>query len=437
MKTITIIGIGTGLATLTKEGLAAIEKAEVLLGASRMLAEFAYFGKPSFPEYQPEKTVKIIEERGESRFAILVSGDVGFYSGAERLSKALSHYHVELIPGISSMNYFFAKLKMPWQDAALLSLHGRQGNLVDWVRRNRLTFALTGGNAGLLAKKLTQTGFGALRVHIGENLGRETERVFSTSAEALETMEIAPLSVMLVENPDADDSIPTGIADNRFLRREIPMTKAEVRAIIMSKLKLSPDDICLDAGAGTGSVTVEMALSAWRGHVYAIDKKMEAIRLVQENCEAFHIGNVTAILRELSGAIRDLPVIDAAFIGGSGGKMKEIIQGLHEKNPAIRIVISAIALESVNAAIQILVEEGFEPEIVQVGVTRSKQAGALHMMLSENPVFIISAGGKDPIIENASKKSSDEKTDGGKHHAEGKNNSGKRLFNEENNGNEQ
>lgn len=393
MKAVTIIGIGTGLDTVTQEGLRAIGRADVLIGAPRLLEAFDEPGKQRYSEYEPERVAQIVENSGQGCFAVLVSGDTGFYSAAEKMCEALFGRDVTLIPGVSSLQCFFAKLKRPWQDAALISCHGRETNLVDAVRRSRLTFALTGDNIPFLGRSLTAAGFGHLRVHAGVNLGMEDERIVSLRAEGLEGAKIGRLAVLLVENPDADSRVRFGLPDESFVRGEVPMTKAEVRAVVASKLSLRPGAICCDVGCGTGSVTAEMALAAYGGRVYAIDGREEAIRLTRENCRAFHIGNVKTILGSAPDALKSLPPVDAAFIGGSGGKMAEIVSALLFKNAAARIVASAVTLESVQAAAAAFAQNGLRSEIVQVCVTRAKRAGEHHLLSAQNPVFIFSGGG--------------------------------------------
>ncbi|MEA4968910.1 MAG: precorrin-6y C5,15-methyltransferase (decarboxylating) subunit CbiE [Candidatus Pelethousia sp.] len=393
MKNVTIIGIGMGQDTLTQEGLRAIGQAEVLLGAPRLLAACPAGNKPAYAAYEPDWVAQIIRESASERFAVLVSGDTGFYSAAQGLLLALAEYEVSLSPGISSLAYFFARLKRPWQGAALLSCHGRTANLVDAVRRNKCTFALTGHNVSLLAAQLTQAGFGGLRATLGEDLGRESERILDLPVAALMAEPVGRLAVLLVENPAADARVRFGIPDEEFIRGDAPMTKAEVRAVILSRLGLMPGAVCCDIGAGTGSVAIEMALAAYEGYVYALDKNEEAIRLISENCRRFHIGNVTPVLGGAPAVLGDLPPLDAAFIGGSGGMMGDIFTMVLSMNPKARIVVSAIALESVSAAIEACQAHGLAAEIVQLNAARAKPAGNLHMLLAQNPVFIISAGG--------------------------------------------
>lgn len=394
MKSVMIVGIGMGADTITGEGLCAIEQAEVLFGAPRMVEAFSRFEKPSYAVYEPDKIKAFLDESELSRFAVLVSGDTGFFSAADGLIAALADYEVRLFPGISSVSYFFANLKRPWQNAALLSCHGKEVNLVDAVRRNQMTFALTGGNVNALAKELAQAGYGALEAAVGENLGAQNERIFTIPVNELAKMPVGKLAVLLIENPCADARMRFGIPDEEFTRGEVPMTKSEARAVTLSRLALSPHAVCCDIGAGTGSVTVEMALAAYNGHVYAVDKNEEAISLIKENCMRFHLGNVTPVLGNAPESLSSLPSMDAAFIGGSGGAMAKIFAVILSKNPSARIVVNAIALETLRAAVEAFKRHGVTPEIVQLSTARAKPVGGLNMMLAQNPVFIVSGGGK-------------------------------------------
>lgn len=161
----------------------------------------------------------------------------------------------------------------------------------------------------------------------------------------------------------------------------------------LSKLGLAPDAVCWDIGCGTGSVTVELALSAYRGRVYAVDRSAAAVYLTRRNCAAFRIGNVKVVSGLAPDVFAALPPPDGAFIGGSGGKMRDIITCLLAKNPRARIVVSAIAWESLTEAMEAFAANGLEAEIIQVGIVRAKATAGLHMLLANNPVFLLSAGG--------------------------------------------
>ena len=393
MKEINIIGMGMSEKTITAEALELIIEADILIGAKRLINEFSHMNKPSFNAYLSNDILEIIEKTDAEKIAILVSGDVGFYSAAEKLVDVLKDYDPNLVSGISSVSYFFAKCSLPWKDANLISCHGLDTNIVSSVRRNRYTFALTGKNIPELQKELVKYGFGDLKAWIGENLGSDEESIQESKISDLEGMEFSSLTVLIIENPDFDSRIRTGIPDEEFIRGKVPMTKSEVRAVCLSKLSLSPTDIAYDIGCGTGSVTIEMAFSAYDGKVYAFDKNEEAIALLEQNCQKFHLDNVEAICGLAPECLKDLPVPDVAFIGGSSGNMDEIVSYLYGINNKMRFVITAVTLENAMAGLDSLKNVGISGDIVQVAVSKGRQIGDLHMLMAQNPIFIISGSG--------------------------------------------
>ena len=395
MKEINIIGMGMSEKTLTAEALALINDADILIGAKRLINEFSELNKPSYNAYLSNDILEIIEKTDAEKIAILVSGDVGFYSAAEKLTETLKDYSPNLIAGISSVSYFFAKCSLPWKDANLISCHGLDTNIVSSVRRNRFTFALTGKNIPELQKELVKYGFGDLKVWIGENLGSDEESIQESMISDLEGKEFSSLTVLIIENPDFDSRIRTGIPDEEFIRGKVPMTKSEVRAVCLSKLALSPNDIAYDIGCGTGSVTIEMAFSAYDGKVYAFDKNEEAIALLEQNCQKFHLDNVEPLCGLAPECLMGLPVPDVAFIGGSSGNMEEIVSYLHGTNNEMRFVITAVTIESAMAGLDSLKNVGISGDIVQVAVSKGRQIGDLHMLMAQNPIFIISGSGQD------------------------------------------
>ena len=395
MKEINIVGMGMSEKTLTAEALKVIQEADILIGAKRLINEFSNLNKPSYNAYLSDDILKIIDETDACKIAILVSGDVGFYSAAEKLTETLREYDPNLIAGISSVSYFFAKCSLPWKDANLISCHGLDTNIVSSVRRNEYTFALTGKNIPELERQLVKFGFGDLKVWVGENLGLDNESIQETIISNLEGKEFSSLTVLLIENPDFDSRIRTGIPDEEFIRGKVPMTKSEVRAVCLSKLSINPDDVAYDIGCGTGSVTIEMAFAAYNGKVYAFDKNEDAIDLLNQNCESFHIDNVDAICGLAPDCLLGLPVPDVAFIGGSSGNMDEIVSYLYGMNDKIRFVITAVTLENAMAGLESLKNIGISGDIVQVAVSKGRKIADLHMLIAQNPIFIISGCGED------------------------------------------
>ena len=395
VKKVVLIGIGVSEKTLTSQALDAIENAEMFFGAPRMLEPAAIKGKPALPIYEAEKIRECVETEDKKNFVVFLSGDTGFYSGANALVKALYPFEVEVLPGVSSLSYFFSRLKRPWQHAALISAHGKEVSIVDAVRRNKETFVLTGRNTNELATRLCEAGFEDLMVTLGENLGGIQEKITAMPVKDLKNYSASSLCVLLIDNPLPDKRVRAGIDDAEFIRGNAPMTKAPVRAQILSQLHISPDDICYDVGAGTGSVSVEMALSAYEGRVYAIEQKEDAFDLIEKNIRSFHLGNVTCIKGSAPHALKDLPAPDCVFIGGCSGKMDDTFSLLLQKNRNVRIVLTTIALESLSEALDAFKRHGLSAEILQLASSRAKEAGNMHLMIADNPIYILSAGGKD------------------------------------------
>lgn len=181
--------------------------------------------------------------------------------------------------------------------------------------------------------------------------------------------------------------------DSQFIRGKVPMTKAEVRAVSISKLELCSDAVVYDVGAGTGSVSIEIARQLYGGTVYAIEKNPEAMQLLEQNRERFAVSNLKLISGTAPETFHGLPVATHAFLGGTGGCLEEILMRLFEMNPKMRIVMNVIALESLQTALQTVWKFGLEPEIVSMQVARAEKAGAYHLMKGENPVYILSFGG--------------------------------------------
>lgn len=400
---ISLVGIGMGAEkTLTLEGKKALNEAELLIGAKRMTEAVQKPGQMVLYEYRSEKIVEYIREHPKYRtVAIALSGDVGFYSGAKKLINQLDG-NVEVICGISSVVYFMSKIGLSWDDAKIVSAHGRNCNLISLIRHNPKVFSILGTEDGVavLASRLVYYGMGDVTLYVGENLSYENEKIFHDKAANLTEYRGDALSVVTACNEKATPlSAVHGISDGEFLRGKAPMTKEEVRTVSLSKLRLSEDSVCYDVGAGTGSVSVEMALRAWMGQVYAIEKKEDALALLKENKKKFAVDNLVIIPGVAPEAMTELPAPTHAFIGGSSGNMQDIINLLLEKNPKVRIVINCITLETVTEAMNAIRDFGLEDvDIVQLAAARSKSIGRYHMMMGENPIYIISCSGRGEEI---------------------------------------
>lgn len=395
--------LGTGIAAsenaLSLNARLLIEGADCIIGSPRLIRTFCPSNKPFFETVKAEETAEFIRQNPEyGSFVVLMSGDTGFFSGTKKLLPLLDFCEVNVIPGVSALSYFCSRLGISYEDIKTVSLHGRDRDPANDVLFEKKTFFLLGGEGGVknLCSALTAAGLGSVRVTIGENLGSSAEKISAFSADSLRDEEFSALSVALVEN-DRPQAAGIGISDEDFIREEkIPMTKSEVRALCISKLRIDKWATCWDVGAGTGSVSVEMALQAEKGTVYAIEQKPQAIELLRKNAEKFHVSNIIPVFGTAPDCCADLPAPTHAFIGGSSGNAREIIAQLISKNPDVRIVAAAVTLESIADFSQCMTEFDFtETQVVSVNISRDKKLGSYHLMDSQNPIYIFTmqAGG--------------------------------------------
>lgn len=392
-----VLGIGPGNPhAMTGEVRSALARAKCVIGAKRMVEATAEPGQLRFLSIAPQEIADFVRKNPDKGpFAVVLSGDVGFFSGAKKLLPLLADCEVQLLPGLSSLAYLCARLGCSYEDVVCVSTHGREKSILPQVRRHSRVFALVGGEngAGRLCRELTEAGLSNARVAVGERLSYPDEAVICGTAAELAQKTFQSLSAVLIENGAASRCAPIGLPDDSFLRAErIPMTKSEVRAVCLSKLALSEDSIVWDIGAGTGSVSVEMALQATARQVYAVEHKEEALCVLRENCRRFGAENVTAVSGSAPEACTELPAPTHAFIGGSSGNMRRILALLLKKNPAVRIVATAIALETV-AELTDCMKDFDTAEAVCMTVARGNSVGAYHLMSGQNPIYIFTLEG--------------------------------------------
>ncbi|MCL2150900.1 MAG: precorrin-6y C5,15-methyltransferase (decarboxylating) subunit CbiE [Coriobacteriia bacterium] len=394
MSLLTVIGYGPGSPDLlTGQAQAAIDAATRVLSTERLST-----ADPRVRGLSLSGLLAELEDSLPDQTAVLVSGDSGFYSLARRIvAEFEGRYQIELLPGIGSIQYFSALIKVPYDDAALVSLHGRDGNIVARAAYNQSVFALTGGEhkAADIIRELYDAGLGQLDVAVGERLSYADQRLSQGTVESLLPQSFDGLAVLYISNPGAvNPHLPLG--DDDFTRGDVPMTKAEVRWLSLMKLGIAPGETCYDIGAGSGSVSVEMARRAFQGRVFAIEMKAAACDLVLQNIRRLGAYNATLVRGEAPAALAGLPVPDKAFIGGSSGSLDSIIEALLAANPHVHVVINAISLQTLGQAQDAMQRYGFGAvETICVNIAKAARRGNYDLMTAQNPVYIISgtAGG--------------------------------------------
>lgn len=426
---ICLAGIGMGSKDgQTQEVQHAIETADILLGAERMIERYSAKIEKR-PYYMTEQILPYLEQLQENgltaqkdplRVTVLFSGDTGFYSGCRKLYVALQetiaegalNAGVQILPGISSVVSLAARVGESYEDAAILSMHGKKLNrLSTTVESHEKVFLLTSGSEDIrkIGRLLAEAGLTDCEVIVGYQLSYPEENIRILTPEQCEKITGEGLYTCLIRNPHwQPERLTHGRADICFLRdAKTPMTKEEVREVSICKLHLTENAVVYDIGSGTGSVAIEIAGVPGRVQVYAIERKPEAVELLRKNREHFHMDNIQIIEAPAPEGLEELPVPTHAFIGGSGGRLLDILQTLYQKNPHMRIVINAISMETIAELKEVLdtfpVEE---EEILQMQVSRVKKLGGYHLPQAENPVWICSftfrETGTDPM-DNAKK----------------------------------
>ena len=383
---------------MTGEARQAIAASNILLGDKRMLSAFADSSKTVYDTIKTSAIAEVAAKADPAKdvLAVLVSGDVGFFSLAKTISGKLPDCECVRYCGISSLVYFASKLQLSWDDAKIVSMHGRDQNLVAAVAQNKKVFSLTGGEHSpqALCKQLCEHGLGQVLVYVGENLSYPEEKITQGTAEEISALSFPSLSVMMLLNDEANCFEPTvhGLADDLFMRSKVPMTKQEVRSVSMSKLMPKATDVIYDIGAGTGSCSVELALIAKQGKVWAFERNPVAVELLGKNKELFGLTNLDVIAGEALENIKAMPAPDCVFVGGSGGDLCEMLDVIYAKNSKCRIVINAITVETLAQVAAYYKEHpDYSLEIVNVFVARSKKLGSYNLMMAQNPVYVMTA----------------------------------------------
>ena len=415
-----LVGIGVGGAgAITKEAEEAIESAEVLFGAKTVLDNLISFcesvsSKTIIPAYDSLTVVRYMFEHKEvERAAVVFSGDSGFYSGAARLYSTLNRrptykreMEVQLICGISCVSWFASRAGFPWQDWKILSSHGRYCNVIGQVRRNSECFLLLSGaedlrNTGFMLANAQRKGvLGELQLIYGYELSRPAEKICKCTAQKLTQVTEEGLYVLYIKHLDAENCpVVPGLPDDAFIRGKAPMTSSEIRSLSLCRLGLTSKAVLWDVGAGTGSVSIEAALTCPEGTVLSIEYKQDALDLLEKNRAKYCLQNMEIVQGRAPEALSDLPDPTHVFIGGSGGEIGDILKEVFSRNSEARVVVNCITSETL-AALKTALKELVVRDLqcTQVIVNREEMLGHYHYLRAGNPVFIISFTGSESYI---------------------------------------
>jgi precorrin-6Y C5,15-methyltransferase (decarboxylating) len=416
---ITLAGVGMGnKGSMTNEVQEKINEADIILGAERLIEPFHprlekkpfYMASEIIP-YLKELHVKVFHEipfhvnslHENLNIVILFSGDTGFYSGCKSLYQALQEEinsgqlkaKLQIMSGISSVAYLASCIGEDYQESAIYSVHGRTvSNLANRIRTSKSVYLLTSGvkDINRIGKMLVDGNLSDCKVVAGYQLSYANQEIMNLTPIECTKLDKEGLYTCFIKNPNPiPKRLSHGFSDDSFIRDKVPMTKEEVREVSISKLGLYQGAIVYDIGSGTGSIAIEIAELSEDVKVYAIEQKKEALALIEKNKEKFELENIEIIEANAPSGLDKLQKATHAFIGGSGGNMREILQTLYDINPNMRVVINAISIETISEINDIITLPNIiNAEVVQLQVSRANAVGRYHLMKAENPVWICS-----------------------------------------------
>ena len=400
MKTVDIVGMGLSPEDLSAVHLSLILDADILIGGKRHLHLFPGFeGEAKEITRDLASLGSFIQDRmATDRIVVLASGDPLLYGIGDYLIRKLGRDAITVHPNISSVAAAFARIKTSWQDAGVVSLHGRgrEADVLRALRHFEKVAVLTDPQRtpGWLADYLIKSGTLNITMWVAEQLGTPGERVrpFDLSVAANKSFR-DPNVVILLHHPQSEPAatpaLCLGMPDEWFDHQRGMITKPEVRVVSLSKLRLKPHHVLWDLGAGSGSVSLEASQFVPRGRVIAIEKDPARIVQIQANKARFHVSNLDIVQAVMPAKLADLPRPDRVFIGGGGRSLNTIINTAAAcLRPGGVMVINTVVIASVATALSALESLDFETEIVQIQVNTGRRIPTGERMEAANPVWI-------------------------------------------------
>ena len=393
-----LVGAGIeGWAGFGAKALEAIGKAEVLIGHRRHL--------DNFPDFAGEK-----RELGElaemldflkgtdKRTVVLGSGDPNFFGVARFLLRNLPKERIEIFPNVTSVQYAFARIKEPWDDAIFVSVHGRGlHRAVDRIIAAEKAAVLTDSvnTPAVIAAELLERGAEGYEAWLCEDMGLPGETFTRTDVRGLAAMAASPLNIVIfikAWEPTLTQYPLIGINDDEFATVKKLITKQEVRAVTLAKLQLQDDLTLWDIGAGSGSVSIEASNLMPNGKIFALEKNSQYLSFLRDNLKKFAARNIKLVEAFAPEGLDDLSDPDRVFIGGSSGMLEEIVEAVDRRLKADGLVVlNAVTLDTLTKAVEFLEDHGFTVEVTCVNIAKTRGLTEYKLFEAHNPVYIVSA----------------------------------------------
>ena len=415
MSRLTVAGIGPGEADyILPAVIKKMKKAHTVIAAKRILPVLKKLCQDVNSEADSENSKPVflamgkikdtLEQIGEilskgQDVVMAVSGDPLMYSLYRTIcNDPISEgWEVDLIPGVGSLQMLGAAFGETMEEALIISVHGRAktaGSIALAVAENPKVFFLCSKEQGpaWLSQIMLDYHMDHVTVCAGANLSYEDELLESGTPEEMVQKEFPSLCVAMIKNPEPHQIVrPCFLSDEDFERDKTPMTKEEIRVLILHKMKLHPDDIVWDIGAGTGSVSIECARQVPFGTVHSVERNETAVKLIYKNKEKFSADNLFIYEGDAAKTACTLPEPDKVFIGGSGKELSQILETIAAFSKKIKVVISAVTIETIAEANELLGKYDTDFDVIQATVGRGRKIGNYHIMDTNNPVMIFTA----------------------------------------------
>ncbi len=414
MTPINVVGIGLdGIAGLTDSVRQIVEKATVLVGSDRYLSYFPNHPDlrivlGNFTQVLREIRNHLVKDDTNCCIVILASGDPLFFGLGRLLLEEFPKEQLTFYPNLSAIQLAFNRVKIPWQDARVISAHGRSmEQLIDGIQQGVEKIAVLTDKTNTpkaIARLLLSLDLPySYEFWVCENLGGRDERIQKLPVDAVLLETFAPLNVViLLRQSNSIDSVVNvealpilGLGDHTFASfsdRPGLMTKREVRILVLGELALQPGQTVWDIGAGTGSISIEIARLCSTSQIYAIEKTAMGSALIEQNCRRLQVKNVISINGTAPDILHHLPVPNRIFIGGTGGHLPAILDRCNIQLARNGIVVLAFAtLEHLNQALSWFNSYQWDYKLLQVQLSRSIPVAQLTRLTPLNPVTIVTA----------------------------------------------
>jgi precorrin-6Y C5,15-methyltransferase (decarboxylating) len=400
MNTVFVIGMGLSDKDLTAAHCDLIRSADILAGGRRHLAAFADLEMEKHViTGDVDATMEFIRSRRKDcRIVVLASGDPLFFGIGTRMVRELGRDQVVVLPNISSIAAAFARIGEPWEEAAIVSLHGRENGfkLPAALKTHGPVAVLTDGKhtPAWLAQWLLDNGADHMQMAVFEQLGSADERFgwYALDQAVAQTFE-QPNVVVITPRQEVSGTVEDlhlGMPDQAYSHEAGLITKSEVRAVALAKLSLKPGQTLWDLGAGSGSVGIEASVLLGLGRIIAVEHNPERVRQIRQNARRYGVFNHTVVTARLPDGLDGLPPPDRIFIGGGGPDLAAIIEAaVNRLGPEGIVVTNTVLVSNLARAVDTLEAHGLHTDVVQLQVSRSRQMPWDKRLEAQNPVWII------------------------------------------------